>query len=134
MDDAAEEDEKLRLRRSLLPAAPEATQCPPEWSATIVPTRLALGPPSWYAFYVIEHGTRAAVAVQVDVLPAVDRLIVALESLSRSRGAPRYLELDDGCPMAIDPLSDWCARVGIRLNIPLPGQGVGKGGFEGGSR
>jgi putative transposase len=73
-------------------------------------------------FNVLDDHSREAVAVRAERSFPAERVVEVLEQLSRDRGLPRRIRVDNGPEFISHVFTQWCAAKGVEIHHIQPGK------------
>ncbi|MHA8109899.1 transposase [Aquirufa sp. A-Brett2-W8] len=82
------------------------------------------------AYYVANHSSREALAIEIDTSLSAKRVIRTLERIIEDRGKPAILRSDNGPEFTSKDLEIWCKDQEINLQFIQPGKPMQNGFIE----
>ena len=73
-------------------------------------------------FNVLDDHNREAIAVRAERSFPADRVVEVLEQLSRDRGLPKRIRVDNGPEFISQVFTQWCAAKGVEVHHIQPGK------------
>ena len=112
---------RKRLARDGRGATPAPVRPDERWGLDFVSDALASGR-RIRLLCVLDLFTREALAIEVDVSLPGERVVAVLDRLTRERGAPAELVLDNGPELTGRALNGWAEHRAVRLRFIAPGK------------
>lgn len=103
--------------------SPSPSRADEQWSMDFMRDQLA-GGRVFRLLTVVDHYTREALAVEVDVSLPGERVTRVLDRLAGERGYPGSIRLDNGPEFTGRALDEWAHRRGVKLEFIRPGKPV----------
>lgn len=76
------------------------------------------------ALVIVDEYSRECLAIEVDTSLGGRRVVNVLEKLSKVRGLPEVITIDNGPEFTSKVLDEWAYRCGVKLNFIRPGKPI----------
>jgi putative transposase len=101
------------------------TEANQRWSMDFVMDTLAAGSRRFRALNIVDEFTRECVAIEVDTCITGERVVRVLEQLSKTRGLPSEIVVDNGTEFTSRALLSWVKEQNnLKLNYIEPGKPI----------